>query len=300
MEWVTKGALDFLGQCKDKPFYLHLATTLQHSPPPQKSIAGDPCLTPAGLLPRPLQMQAPRSTIAERLRQAGLPENMGHATWLDDGIAAVIQELERLGKLENTVIIFYSDNSTRGGKGTCYEGGAKTPAFVSWKSHFSSGVVCDKLIQNIDWVPTIFDLAGIQAPAQMKIDGQSLVPLAIGRTAAWRDAVFFEIGHARAVCTGRWKYFAVRYPPALQEKIKNNTLGRPPYHMDSPINLQKLAVAAHPAYWDADQLYDLQNDPDEKTNLIRDPNNAATVAQLKARLKEWLAGFNRPFGEFVP
>ena len=61
MEWTTKGALDFVEQAGDKPFFLHLCTTLQHSPPPNQSLAGDPTMTPAGHLPAPLDVQAPRA-----------------------------------------------------------------------------------------------------------------------------------------------------------------------------------------------------------------------------------------------
>ena len=76
-------------------------------------------MTLAGHLPAPLEVQTPRATIRQRLKAAGIAENMGHATWLDDGIAAVIEKLSALGKLDNTVILFFSDNTTLGGKGTC-------------------------------------------------------------------------------------------------------------------------------------------------------------------------------------
>jgi len=299
MEWVTKGALDFVEQAGDKPFFLHLCTTLQHSPPPNQSIAGDPTLTPAGHLPAPLEVQAPRASIAPRLKQAGIAENMGHATWLDDGIAAVIKKLSDLGKLDNTIILFFSDNGTMGGKGTCYDGGARTPCFLWGKGRVPVGVTCDKPIQNIDFVPTIFDFAGIRSPTEMKLDGMSLVPLVANAQTKWRDAIFIEIGHTRAVSTERWKYIALRYPPEIQQKIKNNTLGRPAYHMDTSLNLQETALKRHPGYWDADQLYDLQADPNEQVNLAKDPKHAQTIAELKGRLKDWLAGFNRPFGEFT-
>jgi arylsulfatase A-like enzyme len=300
MEWVTKGALDFLDQTGDKPFFLHVCTTLQHSPAPQKSIGGDPTMTPAGHLPEPLNVQAPRATIAERMKKAGIPENMGHATWLDDGIAALLKNLEASGKLDNTVIIFFSDNTTMGGKGTCYDGGSRTPCFMWGKDRVPSGKICDKPVQNIDFAPTCFELAGIQAPAQMTLDGTSLVPLLANPQIKWRDALFQEIGHTRAICTERWKYIAVRYPPEMQQQIKDKTLGRPAYHMDTSLNLQEAALKQHTGYWDADQLYDLQADPGEKKNLAKDLQHAQTVADLKARLKTWLAGFNRPFGEFVP
>ncbi|HPA18424.1 MAG TPA: sulfatase-like hydrolase/transferase [Verrucomicrobiae bacterium] len=300
MEWVTKGALDFIGRCGDRPFYLQVATTLQHSPRPQKSIGGDPTMTPAGHLPGPLDVQAPRATIAERLKESGISEDMGHATWLDDGVASILNKLEDQGLLENTLILFFSDNGTMGGKGTCYDGGARTPCFLWWKGRLPCGVVCDKLVENIDFVPTIFDVAGVNPPPQMKLDGMSLIPLITNPGATrWREHLFLEIGHTRAVRDGRYKYVAVRYPAGTQKAIMNSTLGRPPYHMDTSLDLQELALKGHPAYFDADQLYDLQEDPAEQKNLAKDPTRASELADLKGRLGEWLSGFGRPFGEFV-
>ncbi len=299
MEWATKGALDFLNQADDRPFFLHLCTTLQHSPAPNQSIGGDPTMTPAGHLPAPLNVQTPRASIAARLKQAGVAGNMGHATWLDDGIAAVVQRLADLGKLDNTVILFFSDNATLGGKGTCYDGGARTPCFLWGKGRIPGGQVCDRLVQNIDFVPTIFELAGVRPPAEMRIDGSSLIPLVTSSQAKWREELFLEIGHTRAVCTPRWKYIALRYPSGVQQKLSDRTLGRPAYHMDVSLNLQEMALKRHPGYWDADQLYDLEADPEERVNLIRDPQHARTVEDLRGRLKDWLVGFERPFGEFV-
>lgn len=300
MEWTTKGALDFVEQAGDKPFFLHLCTTLQHSPPPNQSLAGDPTMTPAGHLPVPLNVQAPRASIRQRLKAAGIAENMGHATWLDDGIAAVVEKLSALGKLDNTIILFFSDNTTLGGKGTCYDGGARTPCLLWGPGRVPGGVACDKLVQNIDFVPTIFDFAGIRPPPEMRLDGMSLVPLAANPQTEWRDGLFFEIGHTRAICTERWKYIALRYPPDMQQKINDKSLGRPAYHMDTSLNLQEMALKQHPGYWDTDQLYDLQADPGERVNLAKDPQHSQTVAELKSRLKDWLAGFKRPFGEFTP
>jgi len=300
MEWITKGALDFLDRAGDRPFFLHLCPTLQHSPAPNQSLKGDPTMTPAGHLRTPLEVQAPRAGIAERLNKAGIAGNMGHATWLDDGIAAVIQKLVDLGKRDNTVILFFSDNTTLGGKGTCYDGGARTPCFLWGKGRVPAGRVCNKLVQNIDFVPTIFDLAGVQPPAAMKLDGMSLMPLVTQPQTKWRDALFLEIGHTRGVCTERWKYIALRYPPELQKKMADKTLGRPAYHMDVSLNLQETALRRHPGYWDADQLYDLQADPEERVNLAKELQYAQTVTELRGRLRDWLTGLERPFGEFAP
>ena len=134
-------------------------------------------------------------------------------------------------------------------------------------------------------MPTIFDFAGIQPPAEMQLDGMSLAAVAANPQTRWRDAVFLEIGHTRAVSTERWKYIALRYPPEMRQKIDNKTLGRPAHHTDTSLNLQELALKQHPGYWDADQLCDRQADPGERVNLAKDSRHAQTVAELKSRLR---------------
>jgi arylsulfatase A-like enzyme len=129
----------------------------------------------------------------------------------------------------------------------------------------------------------------------MHLDGRSLAPLCTDPSARWRDAVFLEIGHTRGVATRQWKYIALRYPPEMKKQIEAKTLGRPPYHMDTSLNLQEAALKQHPGYWDADQLYDLEADPAERVNLAQDPKQAKTLAELKGHLRAWLAGFDRPF-----
>ncbi|MCS6859402.1 MAG: sulfatase [Abditibacteriales bacterium] len=306
MEWIVKGALDFIEQNKDKPFFLYMATTLTHGPSPQASLLrGDERLTPAGLLPEPIRGVMPsRASVIERVKAAGVPENMAYATWLDDGVGAVLKKLDDLGLAENTLVIYFSDNGEPGGgrtphpagKATCYEGGARVPCLLRWKGKIAPSV-CERLAQNIDITPTILDACGVTPPKGMHLDGRSLLPLLTGQETSWRDAVFLEIGYTRAVVTERWKYIALRYPPQRQKAIQDGTLGRPPYHLDTSLGLQQRAHKAHPHYFDADQLYDLQNDPDEQVNLANDPQHAKILEEMKGRLAEWLKSFPRPFGE---
>jgi len=294
MEWVTKGALDFIEQNKNKPFYLMMAPTLHHSPPPIKSIGADERVTPAGLLKEPLKVMPPRSGIAARLRAAGIPPNMAHCTWLDDGIGAVLKKIDELGLTEDTAVFFFSDNCTPG-KSTCYDGGARTPWLLRWKGHIAGGQVCDELAQNIDFVPTILDICGVTPPAKMRLDGRSMLPLLTGKSAQVHDALFFELGHTRGVCTKKWKYVALRFPPRMQEAIKSGALKPPYYYTNVAVDLQIAANKRYPHYGDADQLYDLEKDPNEQANLADDPKCADALKEMKGRLKEWLATFDRPF-----
>lgn len=298
MEWVTKGAIDFIEQNKDKPFFLHICPTLHHAPAPNKSIPGDWRVTPAGLLTERPNVQAPRESILPRLKEAGIDPAMAYATWLDDAVGAVMKKLEDLGIADNTLVIYFSDNGLRQGKGTCYDGGVHTPSVMRWKGRIPAGVTCEKMVQNTDFAPTILEACGVKPPGEMLLDGQSVLPVARGEPVPWRDMVLLEIGHTRAVTTGKWKYIAVRYPPAQQKAIREGTLGRKPYHMDVSLNLQEIAEKGHPAYWDEDQLYDLAKDPQEKVNLAGKAEHAQVLGEMKQRLKMCLARFPRAFGEF--
>ena len=80
----------------------------------------------------------------------------------------------------------------------------------------------------------------------MRLDGMSLTPLAANPQTKWRDAVFLENGHTRAISTERCKHITLRYPPDMQQKINSKTLGRPAYHTDASLNLQEMAVKLHP------------------------------------------------------
>ena len=125
--------------------------------------------------------------------QASEPQT---GTWGDQG-DGTYRNPTALGKLDNTIILFFSDNTTLGGKGTCYDGGARTPCFLWGQGRVPKGVVCDKLVQNIDFVPTIFDFAGIRPPPEMKLDGMSLVPLIANPQTKWREQPIGLLGREK-------------------------------------------------------------------------------------------------------
>lgn len=225
MEWLTKGALDFIeGAAGDKePFFLYFATTLTHVPDPDASRHIDPRYTGEGVLDEPITgIMPPRETIGERLAAAGIPDKdeRGAALWMDDGIGAVMKKLEDLGIAEDTLVIFFNDHGMEGcSKGTCYEGGLITPTLAYWPGTIAPQV-CDEFVQNIDFMPTILDAAGVEPPEEAELDGQSWLPLVAnnreGEDVEWRDFVYSEIGLTRAITTKDMKYIAFRVPASLE------------------------------------------------------------------------------------
>ena len=96
--------------------------------------------------------------------------------WLDCGVGAVIDRLEKLRLLDNTFVILFSDNNQRG-KETLYEGGARVPLLMTWPKRIVAGSRCDRVVANVDFAPTILDACGITPPEDMILDGRSVLPI---------------------------------------------------------------------------------------------------------------------------
>lgn len=298
MEWVTKGAVDFIDQHKDKPFFLYMAPTLPHVPGPLESLKADPRVTAAGMLDAPITgVQPSRESVLERTRTAGIDDENAPLTWLDDGIGAVLKRLEEYGLMENTIIVFASDHQSPRAKMTCYEYGANAPGAIMWKGKINPGQVHNALVTNVDIVPTIVDLAGIDQPADYKTDGRSWVGLLDGTETSLHESLYLEVVYQRAVVTKDWKYIATRFPDSVNEIItpENRTeftiegkRGRDRYHNETQF----------PGYYDDDQLYYLVEDRNEQNNLANDPAYADKLEEMKQILRDHSKDLPYAFGEF--
>ncbi len=299
LEWITQGALSFLDSCDGgQPFFLYMATTTYHGPSHDDSLESDPAVTPGGILdPVPGCMPA-RASVRARIAAAGLPVNHKTVgmTWTDDTVGALFDKLDAMGELDNTVFFYTTDHNTENGKGSCYEPGVRIPFMVRWPGVVEPGSVCDALSQNVDFVPTVLDICSVKPPAAAQVDGTSLVPLFKGQAEAVHDDLYFEFGFSRAVRYGNWKYIAVRYPRAVYDKMRSGELTEAPNLTNMRLQGQGcINVAAFEHCLEADQLYDLDSDPCEKTNLAADPAYAEVLKNMKDRLKAHTDTFSHPF-----
>jgi arylsulfatase A-like enzyme len=296
LEWTAEGALSFIDRNKDREFFLYFAPTLMHDPHPQKSLlGGDPKLTPAGYLDKIPEGMPSREAICQEVEDKGYGPETAYCTWLDEGIGAVMNKLKKEGLYENTIIIFCSDNQLED-KVSLYEGGIRVPMIISWPQGIASGRVCNEIVQNMDFLPTILSACGIEMPKEMRPDGKDLMPLLRGEKTALHKELFFEIGWTRAICTERYKYVALRYPGEIQQKRDD---GEHFYHF-TPLEFYQIGIMLrHPDYFDGDQLYDLEVDPDETNNLAGNLEYAEILQDMKGRLESYLESFpSHPFGEF--
>ncbi len=299
LEWHTEAALNFIEQSAqgDKPFFLNMATTTMHGPHHVRSLETDGRETEVGLLDKMPDVQPPRQSVLDRLEKADLP--VDHLTagslWMDDAFGAVMQRVEDLGLADNTIFIWSTDHGmgTRSSKFTCYQGGVRIPYCMKWDGHITPGFTTDALMQNVDFLPTLCAAAGIDIPEGVDPDGLNRWPQLTGKAGNDREDLYFEWGYTRAVRTQKYKYIAFRHTPEQIADMKAKPDGYAmsmsgKYNPDYPMHM-------HPHYFDPDQLYDLENDPDEKINLADKPEYADTLAEMKKRLKAFLDTFGDPF-----
>lgn len=160
---------------------------------------------------------------------------------LDDNIGYVLKKLEDMGQLDNTIVVFTTDNGAeaitypdggitpfRGGKLTTWEGGMRAPLVVRWPGHIQPGTVKDQIFSALDWLPTFVDIAGgpkgdglkkqIEAgqyPGIVKttLDGVNQRDYLEGKGDSARDYLFYYSGtHPSAVRYKNWKFYYTMAP----------------------------------------------------------------------------------------
>jgi arylsulfatase A-like enzyme len=241
--------------------------------------------------------------MKRRLEERGLPYNHDTVgiTWIDDQVGAILRKLNQMGVAENTIVIFKVDHNTETGKGTCHQKGIRIPMVMKWPGVIEPASVCTSRVQNIDFVPTVFEIAGAAPPDGMHLDGTDWMPLLTGEVDQIHEDLFFEFGYTRAVLWGKWKYIALRYPQRLIDAMQSGELDEAPNHTDQRLQGQmNVAIETYPAYFDPDQLFDLERDPAEFHNLAEDPVYADVLREMKSRLQTYLDTFKHPFDLEVP
>jgi len=297
MEWFTASALRFIDQNRDRPFFLHFAPNIPHGTFSSSFVKADPRATPEGLIDWHLGSQPSRQDIMRRIKEEGLDPTAAMPMWIDDGIGVILNRLEELGLSDNTVVIFSSDQQSRG-KWTCYEG-SHVPFLVRWPARIQAGSVCEALTASIDLAPTLLDICGVEQPGaeEAVVDGRSFLANLIPDKKGVPDRpVLVEMGYGRAVIQDDWKYIAVRFPPDREAEFMRRSDGKP--GIDGRVT--PAGEKTFPNYFDRDQLYDLKADPYEQKNLFGDPARAGKLAQMQALMKRMLAPLPHVFGEFKP
>ena len=290
-------AVEYIRRRHDKPFLVYLAHKAIH---PESAQANDGSVNQANsenFIPaerhqhlfadakiprRPNYKHPPTGKPALERKIGNLPP-LGPATGtrdesilgrqrclmaIEEGVGEILKALQETGQLDNTILVFTSDNGYFYGehglsveRRLAYEESIRMPLLVRYPKTIKAGTVRDEFVLNIDLAPTLLELAGVESPQTMQ--GRSLVPLLIGKRVAWRNSFLIEYYsdkvHPRAVQMGykaarnqRWKY--IHY-----------------------LELDGM-----------DELYDLKTDPYEMKNVIHQHGGAKPLAAMKLELARLL------------
>ena len=207
-----------------------------------------------------------------------LPKTLGGPSKCDmHFIGRVLDYLDRHGLTGDTVVVYASDQGFLLGehglfdKRWMHEECLRLPLVVRYPPLVKAGTANDAMVLNIDFAPTLLDLAGLPVPADMQ--GRSLRPLLAGAAPAdWRKSIYY-------------RYYAKEYgiPPQYGVRTERYKLIR----YLGPVGTDFGPAGVKPGRWlDVDQwgLFDLQQDPVEVTNLHGRSESRETVAALKAEL----------------
>jgi arylsulfatase A-like enzyme len=297
--WMAKGAIEFLEsrQGEEAPFFLYVATTAVHGPNHVSDLDRDVTFTPAGRDPSVLSYQLNVDSLGQILSgvKGGQRHRYAGMAQTDHVVGLIRKKLREIGEEDQTVIIFMADHNIEPGKATSFEKGIHVPLIIYWPG-ITSGETTDALVQNIDLYPTILEAAGIMAPENHILDGQSMMPVIRDPEGTGKEFIFAENGYTRAVLNERYKYIALRYPQTLVDRMISGTMDHVPSYVRAwPQAHSAIAMNCYPHYFDQDQLYDLQSDPYELENIYPSMEGSEVVEALKAALGSHLKSFGHPF-----
>jgi arylsulfatase A-like enzyme len=285
--------LSELAKLKDKPFYLQAGCMEPHRLP------GADRNLDLGFLGTHLQ---PDTTLGVRVppylrdtpgSRTEIAELQGAVRHMDEQMGRVFEAIHRLGLEQNTLVIFCTDHGIAIPRAKCslYEPGLQTAFMLRYpvRQDSSGGIRRKEMVPNIDCLPTILDLAGVQIPAN--VQGRSLAPLLSGNSYAPRDEIFGELTYhdyydpRRSVRTEQYKLIVnFSTAPAFMDPSQS---WRPRSETVVPANH---ALAYHSTI----EMFDLKNDPWEQRDISRDPKNADVLRDLRARLRKHMEQTSDP------
>lgn len=265
---IMDKTLEFLNSVNDQPFFLYYSPYAVHTP-----------IQPVQSLIKKYE-DKPEWNGQNNANYATMVEN------LDIQIGRMITQLKASGQLDNTFILFISDNGghygvtkqwpLRSGKGAYYEGGIREPMFAYWKGKIKAGTKSETPITNLDFYPTILDAAGVLKPINKVLDGQSILPLLTNQSEIPQRPLYWH------------------FPIYLEAYAKNDTTTFDPLFRTRPGSAIRYGDWKLIHYFENNdfELYNLKDDLSEQNNLAS--TNPEKVNELLKLLDKWRKNTDAP------
>ncbi len=270
-EWV----LERCARQKDRPFFLAVGFFRPHTPyvaprtpyfgwypeaqmPVRPTVDQNPPEVPAAALG---SYKKEQDKLTDELRRQCVQAYYASISFMDAQVGRVVAALDRLGLADNTIVVFTSDHGYHMGehglwqKMSLFEGSARVPLLIVAPGVSSRGAVARSPVSHLDLYPTLAELAGVRPP--VKLQGQSLVPFLKDPEAKGRGWALTQV--TRGGPAKRFFGYSLRTPRWRYTEWDQGRAGI--------------------------ELYDHETDPQELANLAHKAEHAATVSELRARLR---------------
>jgi len=294
---IARTAGEFLKKASGRPFYLHVGYTDPHRGGDATRFANRDypgvrrrTYSPADVIVPPFLPDQPevRRELAEHYQAIDR---------LDQGIGMLLDQLEKSGRAKDTLIIYLGDNGMPfpGAKASFYDSGNRLPLIVSAPGPRNRGLVNNAMASFTDILPTVIDWLGIPGPGY-PLHGRSLLPILEqtdppGRDEIYLSHTFHEINNYypyRAIRTRRHKYVKFLFPE-LEMPLPSDLFSSPTWQgilkrKDRFMGKRRTAAFLRHA---EEELYDLDRDPYETTNLAGSEAHAPVLHELREKVRKF-------------
>ena len=285
--WTGNETIHMLRSFGAGPFFIHSSFFKPHAPytvPPPFDSMFDAVDIPLPKqvtldyiqsLPLPLQRLILRGTPVYDMDRTRLQwiwrSYFASIAMVDREVGRILDEIDRLGRAEDTIVIFTSDHGDQllehglNGKNVFFEDSVRVPLMIRYPGHLKPGTRTN-LAELIDLVPSLLEWAGVPVPP--RVQGTNVMHE--------REAVFSENIIPEVITGGKQDFYFtpgkgikdIRHPDAKMVRTARWKLNYYPGH--------------------GGELYDLKDDPGEMTNLFKDAARQPVVREMKERILEWM------------
>lgn len=292
-------AAGFMKRSSGKPYFLVVTSNQPHGPLNRGNQAAYPVS----------KVKVPAGMVDTKETRRELANYYAEISYLDSLVCVCLNLVEQSGEKDNTIVLFTSEQGSGFpfAKWTCYDSGLKTAFIARWPGQIKAGSRSGAMAQYVDVVPTLIELAGgdpaslntgrKDARGQAGFDGQSFKKVLLGQSGQLRSYVFgvhttrgiikgSEAYPIRSARSGKYLYIRnLNHRQAFSNVVTNGALFRSWMETGKPLDKAR-------AQWyvqrPAEELYDVEKDPYQLSNLAGQAALQAVQQELKAQLAAWM------------
>jgi uncharacterized sulfatase len=286
------GIRNFVTRDKDQPFYLTVAFTSPHVP----WTVGDAEQFDPQSLDLPPYLADTRQTREDYARY------LAEIVRLDQKVGRLLSMLKDTGQTDNTLVLFTSEQGGQfpGAKWTNWNLGVHTAVIVRWPDQVETGTRTDALVQYVDILPTLLDAAGENVESY-ELDGRSFLPVLAGQRSTHRDYAYFMHNNVpegppyaiRGITDGQFHY--LRNYHSEKTYIEKHLFGKPSHNpylqtwfFQADRNQKAYKLLNRFMHRPAEELYNLEKDPFELSNLAETGQHQQVKQRLIDALDQWM------------